>query len=117
MKCSIKGCPGIYENKKILHTVRHQGQVLVVEDVPAEVCSMCGDVLFTPETVRQIEQLMQLSSQPDRVVPLLEYTSDLLPAAYTPDAVHGEQYPAFREGTSEIVYEVDPSSQSPDSTE
>ena len=117
MKCSIKGCPGIYEDRKILHTVRHRGQVLVIEGVPAEVCSLCGDILLTPETIRRIEQLMQLSSQPDRVVPLLEYTSDLLPTAYTPAAVHGEQYPAFREGTEEIVYKTEPSSQSPHPSE
>ncbi len=38
MKCTIKGCPGEYEERKIVHTVRHHGQVIVIDHVPAEVC-------------------------------------------------------------------------------
>ena len=52
MKCSIKGCPGMYEERLIVHTVRFRGQTIVIDHVPAEVCSVCGDVLLTPETTR-----------------------------------------------------------------
>lgn len=73
MKCTIKGCPGEYEEKKIVHTVRHHGQVIVIDHVPAEVCSVCGDILFKPETVRRIEKLLQTTSRPVNTVPLYEY--------------------------------------------
>ncbi len=73
MKCSIKGCPGEYEERKITHTVRHRGQVIVIDNVPAEVCSVCGDTLLKPETVRHIESLLQKTRQPARTVPLYEY--------------------------------------------
>lgn len=73
MKCSIEGCPGKYEEKKIVHTVRHQGQVIVIDHVPADVCSVCGDVLLKPETVRRIETLLQTASHPASKVPLYEY--------------------------------------------
>ncbi len=73
MKCSIEGCPGEYEARKIVHTVRHQGQVIVVDHVPAEVCSVCGDVLLEPATVRRIEVLLQEERQPTRRVPLYEF--------------------------------------------
>ena len=74
MKCSIEGCPGEYEERKIVHTVRHRGQVIVIDHVPAEVCSVCGDVLLKPETVRQIETLLQTTTRrPVRTVPLYEY--------------------------------------------
>ena len=46
MKCSIEGCPGEYEEQKIVHTVRHHGQVIVIDQVPAEVCSVCA-ILWT----------------------------------------------------------------------
>ncbi len=49
MKCSIAGCPGEYEAGKVTHTVRHlrhQGQIIVIDHVPADVCSVCGDVLL-----------------------------------------------------------------------
>ena len=74
MKCSIEGCPGTYEERKIVHTVRHRGRVIVIDRVPAEVCSVCGDVLLKPETVRQIEALLQTTTyRPVRTVPLYEY--------------------------------------------
>jgi YgiT-type zinc finger domain-containing protein len=73
MKCSIEGCPGEYEERKVVHTVRHQGQVVVIDHVPAEVCSVCGDVLLKPETVRQIEMLLRTATQPVSMVPLYEY--------------------------------------------
>jgi YgiT-type zinc finger domain-containing protein len=73
MECSIKGCPGQYEERQIVHTVRYRGQVMVIDHVPAEVCSACGDVLLKPETVRQIEELLRATTQPARTVPLYEY--------------------------------------------
>lgn len=73
MKCSIEGCPGEYEERKIVHTVRYRGQVIVIDHVPAEVCTVCGDVLLRPETVRQIERLLRKREQPVSTVPLYEY--------------------------------------------
>jgi len=73
MKCSIEGCPGEYEERQIIHTVRYRGQIIVIDRVPAEVCSVCGDVLLKPETVRQIEELLRAATQPARTVPLYEY--------------------------------------------
>lgn len=73
MKCSIKGCLGEYEERNIVHTVRYSGQVIVIDHVPAEVCSVCGDVLLKPETVRRIEKLLRAKAQPSRTVPLYEY--------------------------------------------
>ena len=75
MKCSIAGCPGEYERREVVHTVRHGGEVVVIDRVPAEVCTICGDVLFTPETVRQIEQLLRQRPRPARSVPLYEYVA------------------------------------------
>ncbi len=73
MNCSIQGCPGNYEPRTVIHTVRHQGQVVVIDHVPAEVCPLCGDVLFRPETVRALERLLENLRQPDGSVPLYEY--------------------------------------------
>ncbi len=73
MKCSIDGCPGEYKAEKVVHTVRHQGQITVIDDVPADVCSVCGDVLLGPDTVRRIEILLREKQQPTRRVPLYEF--------------------------------------------
>lgn len=73
MKCSIEGCPGEYGEKQVVHTVRHKGKVIVIDHVPAEVCSVCGDVLLKPETARHIEELLKKSTRPSGTVPLYEY--------------------------------------------
>lgn len=73
MKCNVEGCPGVYEGLQIFHTVRHKEQIVVIDHVPADVCSICGDVLLKPETVRHIEELLQTSTRPAGNVPLYEY--------------------------------------------
>ena len=73
MKCSLEGCSGQYEERKVVHPVRYREQVIVIDHVPAEVCSVCGDVLLKPETVRHIEQMLTAAGQPARTVPLYEY--------------------------------------------
>lgn len=73
MECSIEGCPGEYEERAIVHVERHHGQPVVIDHVPALVCSICGDVLFTPETVRRIEALVQSEALPLLTAPLYEY--------------------------------------------
>ena len=73
MKCSFCGCPGEYEEREIAHTVRHNGQLIMIDHVPAEVCSLCGDVLLAPETVRHIEALLKDTAEPVGTAPLYEY--------------------------------------------
>ena len=58
LTCSIQRCPGTYETKQVTHTVKHEGELGVIDHVPAEVCSICGDVLFSAETIRGLEQML-----------------------------------------------------------
>jgi len=73
MKCTIKGCPGEYETKRIVHTVRKGSDIFVFENVPAEVCSICGDTVLNPETVRHLEKMLRGKAQPEKLVPMYEY--------------------------------------------
>jgi YgiT-type zinc finger domain-containing protein len=73
MKCSIQGCPGEYADKAIVHTVKRGDDVSVFEHVPAEVCSVCSDVLLTPETVRHLEKLLDNKATPQRFAPVYDY--------------------------------------------
>jgi YgiT-type zinc finger domain-containing protein len=73
MKCSIRGCPGEYEDKYIVHTTQRQGKVFVFEHVPAEVCSVCGDTLLAPDTIMHIESLLKQKQKPEKMVPLYMY--------------------------------------------
>ena len=72
MQCAIKGCPGEYEARKIAHLERWNGETVVIDHVPAKVCSVCGDVLFTPETVRRLEGLRKTPPALASAVPCYE---------------------------------------------
>jgi YgiT-type zinc finger domain-containing protein len=74
MKCSIQGCPGRYESKQIVHTVQRDSRIFVFEHVPADVCSVCGDTLLTPETIKHLEALMRSRKKPERLAPVYDYT-------------------------------------------
>lgn len=73
MNCFINGCTGTYEQRFIAQTLCRNGEVLVIDHVPAEVCSVCGDTPLAPETVRRMETLVRAVGQPARTVPLYEY--------------------------------------------
>lgn len=73
MKCTVRGCPGEIEDRKVVHTVRREGKVVVIKGVPAETCTICGDVLLEPETVRRIEAILRTVRTPDRTAPVYEY--------------------------------------------
>ncbi len=73
MNCTIQGCPGEYDSRTVVHTVKPRGEVIVIDHVPAEVCNVCGDVLLSPETVRRIEALLKTDGHPARKVPLYEF--------------------------------------------
>ncbi len=75
MKCSIQTCAGEYEHREVFHAVRRRGQIMVIDHVPAEVCTICGDVIFRPDTVRGIEDLLRTLREPETMVPLYEYVT------------------------------------------
>ena len=75
MKCSVQGCPGNYARQFIIHTVKKSsnGDLLVFDNVPAEVCDVCSDTVFTPDTVRHLEGLIHQKNKPNRLAPVYEY--------------------------------------------
>lgn len=70
--CSIKGCPGEYEDKAISHLVNHEGKTIIIENVPASVCPVCGDTLLTLDTVEAIEKMLLSLGEPDHTAPVYE---------------------------------------------
>ncbi|HLL78678.1 MAG TPA: YgiT-type zinc finger protein [Ktedonobacteraceae bacterium] len=73
MKCSIDGCPGEYEQREVVRAVRQGDRIIVVEHIPAEVCDICGDVLFSPETIERLEAIRQTTKKPSQTVPLYQF--------------------------------------------
>ena len=75
MNCSVQGCPGEYEPREIVHTVRYKGEIVVLDNVPAQVCSVCGDTLLDADTVRGIERILGAKSQTERNAPIYTYAA------------------------------------------
>ncbi len=71
-KCGIKESSREYEEWETIHSVRHHGQAIVVDHAPAEVCSVCGNVLLKRKTVRSIEALFRVPTRPVDTVPLYD---------------------------------------------
>ena len=59
------------------HTVRRNGEVVAIDGVPAEVCTVCGDLLLRPETVRRIEALLESDAAPVSTAPLYQYVEPI----------------------------------------
>ena len=74
MECRIAGCPGHYEAQLVLHLEYHNGEPVVIADVPANVCDICGDTLFTSDTTKQLDRLHEHPPRPSRLIPLYAYS-------------------------------------------
>jgi YgiT-type zinc finger domain-containing protein len=75
VKCSIRGCPGELEGKTVTHTVRSEGRLFVIDNVPAQVCSVCGDTLFSAAAVQRIQDIVQGRAKPATTAPVYDYAS------------------------------------------
>jgi hypothetical protein len=60
---------------KVTYTVEYDGQVYIVEHVPAKISQETGEQYFAPETVERIRVLIKSRRKPDKVIqtPVYEY--------------------------------------------
>lgn len=61
--------------EKVTYTIEVNGQLTVIENVPARVCLETGEQLFSAETVERIQQLIFSNQKPTRMmeVPVFEF--------------------------------------------
>ena len=50
-------CKGSVVKKKIRHIHEWGDKVIIFKDVPAEVCSQCGEVYFDPDVVEMMDEV------------------------------------------------------------
>ena len=72
MTCRTE-CPS-YEPKKILFRGKQNGQPMMVDEVPALVCQVCGDTVLEPDVVRHIEALLTSEEQPKKRYPVFVFS-------------------------------------------
>ena len=68
--CRIDVQHGDYERRTVTYTAKLDGQPLIIEDVPALVCPLCGDTLFSAQTLKRIERMKESLPAPIRQAPV-----------------------------------------------
>ena len=56
--CRNRGCPGHYKEERIAQALRFpDGHLVVIEEIPALVCDFCGDTLYEPHAIEEMERI------------------------------------------------------------
>lgn len=67
-------CRGTVKQQRVTHVHPWKGEVIILEDVPADVCQQCGETYFAPEVLKAMDQIAldQRQTEPKRrvVVPV-----------------------------------------------
>ena len=61
------------ETRNVTYTLEVQGELFVIENVPARVNLETGKQLFAPETVEQLQHIIARAPAPKRVVQVPVY--------------------------------------------
>ncbi len=67
----MKSCPlcsGRLLSRKITNPQEYDGKVVILENVPAEVCQQCGDVLVDPDVLKKIQKIVWSGAEAKRSV-------------------------------------------------
>lgn len=61
--------------RKVTHTLEVNGQLIVIENVPARVNVETGEQLFSPDTVECLQEMIREQQKPKRVIqaPVYEF--------------------------------------------
>ena len=70
-KCPL--CGGRLENKRITHPQEYKGKIVILENIPAEVCRQCGEVLLRPDVVELVQELVWSEAAPKRIAQVPVY--------------------------------------------
>jgi YgiT-type zinc finger domain-containing protein len=74
----MKTCPRCKSNalepKFIRYTQEYEGNLLIIDKVPAQICSQCGEIILSEKVADAIQCKIWSDSQPKRVeqVPVYE---------------------------------------------
>ncbi len=64
MRCAF--CKGDTEERLIRYVQEYKGQLVIIENVPAEVCTQCGERLIRPDIAERIQRLVWEQPRPKR---------------------------------------------------
>ncbi len=72
----MKRCPlcgGELEARRINHPQDYNGKIVILENVAAEVCRQCGEVLLRPDVLERVQQAVWSETPPRRMTSVPVY--------------------------------------------
>lgn len=73
MRCRIKSCPGEYADRLINQVFNQEGALVVVKNIPAEICDFCGDTLLSAATSQRLDDILACKDTPREFVPVYSF--------------------------------------------
>jgi YgiT-type zinc finger domain-containing protein len=63
--------------RRVTYTIELDGNVAVIENVPARVCVETGEQFFSPQTVERIHEIIRGNNSPKRTIatPVYEFAA------------------------------------------
>lgn len=77
MICDLCGAPLVQE--QVTYTIELDGKWIMIEHVPARVCTQCGEKLFSPDTVDKLQQIARDQKGPYRILatPVFDFANTI----------------------------------------
>ena len=70
-KCPL--CRGKLEHKAIRYPQEYGGEIIILENVPAQVCLQCGEVLLRPDVLERVQEAVWSGAAPRRTASVPVY--------------------------------------------
>mgnify|MGYP002624385583 CR=1 FL=1 len=75
MPVTVK-CKGKIENKLTNYIADLGKTIIIVKDVPSQVCQQCGEVSYSDEVARKLEQIVASLQEQRMEIAITHYSSD-----------------------------------------
>lgn len=75
MNCFM--CKGNLEKKKVNYMVDLDKTIIIIKDVPAKVCTQCGEQYFDDETSQNIEKIVEELKNLSTEVTIVKYKGEV----------------------------------------
>ena len=72
MNCFM--CKGNIENKNTTFMVELDNSIIIIKNVPSQVCKQCGEVTYTDEVAKQIQKLVNSVKNSITEITVINYT-------------------------------------------
>lgn len=67
-------CKGDMQPSKTTHVVSYNDCVIVIKNVPCEECSQCGEIEYSDEVMRHLEEIVNDVKRLMQEVSVIDYT-------------------------------------------